>query len=161
MSAEYDTLTVILTLSCSLGPPLSLIIFEFAITEFGIVISISSRVIIRVLLIPILLTKRKPPTFKKTTRIKIKELYKISPLATFSMFCVGFIHPAIFTMGAVYGALMNFSVFEISLYLFLITLSLVMLFPKIFIFSTKSFSASFSVINRSSDTEYRPSYSAS
>ena len=39
------------------------------------------------------------------------------------MFCVGFIHPAIFTMGAVYGALMNFSVLEISLYLFLITLS--------------------------------------
>ena len=39
------------------------------------------------------------------------------------MFCVGFIHPVIFTMGAVYGALMNFSVLEISLYLFLITLS--------------------------------------
>jgi len=74
-------------------------------------------------LVPILLTKRKPPTFKKTSRINIIELYKISPLATFSMFCVGFIHPAIFTMGAVYGALMNFSVLEISLYLFLITLS--------------------------------------
>ena len=39
------------------------------------------------------------------------------------MFCVGFIHPSIFTMGAVYGALMNFSVLEISLYLFLITIS--------------------------------------
>jgi len=79
--------------------------------------------LLSIALVPILLTKRKPPTFKKTSRIKIKELYQISPLATFSMFCVGFIHPAIFTMGAVYGALMNFSVLEISLYLFLITLS--------------------------------------
>ena len=79
--------------------------------------------LLSVALVPILLTKRKPPTFKKISSIKIKELYKISPLGTFSMFCVGFIHPAIFTMGAVYGALMNFSVLEISLYLFLITLS--------------------------------------
>ena len=79
--------------------------------------------LLSIALVPILLTKRKPPTFKKISRIKIKELYKISPLGTFSMFCVGFIHPAIFTMGAVYGALMNFSILEISLYLFLITIS--------------------------------------
>ena len=79
--------------------------------------------LLSIALVPILLTKRKAPTFKKISSIKIKELYKISPLGTFSMFCVGFIHPAIFTMGAVYGALMNFSVLEISLYLFLITLS--------------------------------------
>jgi len=74
-------------------------------------------------LVPILLTKRKPPTFKKKSSIKIKELYNISPLATFSMFCTGFLHPVIFALGAVYGALMNFSVLEISLYLFLITIS--------------------------------------
>ncbi len=79
--------------------------------------------LLSIALVPILLTKRKPPIFKKTSRINIKELYKISPLGTFSMFCVGFIHPAIFTMGAVYGALMNFSILEISLYLFLITFS--------------------------------------
>ena len=79
--------------------------------------------LLSIALIPILLTKRKPPTFKKISSIKISELYKISPLATVSMFCTGFIHPAIFTMGSVYGALMNFSIFEISLYLFLITIS--------------------------------------
>ena len=39
------------------------------------------------------------------------------------MFCTGFIHPSIFAMGAVYGALMNFSILEISFYLFLITIS--------------------------------------
>ena len=79
--------------------------------------------LLSIALIPILLTKRKPPIFKKISSIKIKELYKISPLATVSMFCTGFIHPAIFTLGAVYGALMNFSLLEISLFLFLITVS--------------------------------------
>ena len=79
--------------------------------------------LLSIALVPILLTKRKPPKFKKIKSINMKELYNISPLATFSMFCTGFIHPAIFTMGAVYGALMNFSVLEISLYLFLITIS--------------------------------------
>jgi len=79
--------------------------------------------LLSIALVPILLTKRKAPTFKKISSIKIKELYKISPLATFSMFCSGFIHPVIFTLGAVYGALMNFSILEISLYLFLITIS--------------------------------------
>ena len=74
-------------------------------------------------LIPILLTKRKPPKFKKITGIKIKDLYKISPLGTVSMLCTGFIHSTIFTLGAVYAATMNFTIFEISFFLFLITVS--------------------------------------
>ena len=72
-------------------------------------------------LIPILLTKRKPPKFKKISSINIKQLYKISPLGTFSMFCTGFIHSSIFTLGAVYAAKLNFTIFEISLFLFLIS----------------------------------------
>jgi len=74
-------------------------------------------------LIPILLTKRKAPKFKKLGFIDIKGLYKISPLATVSMFCTGLVHSALFTLGAVYAAAMNFSIFEISLLLFLITIS--------------------------------------
>ena len=54
----------ILTRSFSLGPPLSLIIFELAITELGKVISISSLVIIRVLLSPICLTYPLSPLSK-------------------------------------------------------------------------------------------------
>ena len=34
-----------------------------------------------------------------------------------------FIHSTIFTLGAVYAATMNFTIFEISLFLFLITVS--------------------------------------
>ena len=72
-------------------------------------------------LIPILLTKRKPPKFKKLGYIDISGLYKTSPLATVSMFCTGLIHSALFSLGAVYAAAMNFSIFEISLLLFLVS----------------------------------------
>ena len=74
-------------------------------------------------LIPILLTKRNAPKFKKLGYIDIKGLYKTSPLATFSMFCTGLIHSALFSLGAVYAATMNFTLFEISLVLFLVTTS--------------------------------------
>ena len=72
-------------------------------------------------LVPILLTKRKAPKFKKLGFLKIKDLYKVSPLASVSMFCNGFIHSAIFTLAAVYAASMNFTIFEISLLIFLIS----------------------------------------
>jgi MFS family permease len=74
-------------------------------------------------LVPILLTKRSAPKFKKISFIKVKQLYKISPLGTVSMFCTGLIHSAVFGVGAVYAAKMNFTIFEISLFLFLITMS--------------------------------------
>tara|TARA_B100000945_G_scaffold316354_1_gene317121 strand:+ start:137 stop:1417 length:1281 start_codon:yes stop_codon:yes gene_type:complete len=72
-------------------------------------------------LIPILLTKRKAPKFKKQGFINIKGLFKTSPLATVSMFCTGLIHSALFSLGAVYAAKMNFTILEISLLLFIIT----------------------------------------
>jgi len=72
-------------------------------------------------LIPILLTKRKAPKFKKLGYIDIKGLYKTSPLATVSMLCTGIIHSALFSLGAVYAASMNFTIFEISLLLFIVT----------------------------------------
>ena len=74
-------------------------------------------------LIPILLTKRKAPKFRKLGYIDVKGLYKTSPLATVSMFCTGIIHSALFSLGAVYAATMNFTIFEISLLLFLVTVS--------------------------------------
>ena len=74
-------------------------------------------------LIPILLTKRKAPKFKKLGYINIKGLYKTSPLGTVSMFCTGVIHSALFSLGAVYAAAMNFSIFEISFLLFVVTVS--------------------------------------
>ena len=68
-------------------------------------------------LIPILLTKRKPPKFKKTSSINIKELYKISPFGSVSMFCTGFIFAPIFTLLSVYAVTMKLTIFETSLLL--------------------------------------------
>jgi MFS family permease len=80
-------------------------------------------ILLSVALIPILLTKRKAPKFKKIGTLKIKELYKISPLGFVSSFCTGVIYSALFTLAAVYASIINFSVFEISLLLFLITVA--------------------------------------
>ena len=74
-------------------------------------------------LVPILLTKRKPPTFKKISSIKIKDLFKISPFGSFSTFCSGFIFSAMLTMLSVYAVTMNLSVFEISVLLVGVTLA--------------------------------------
>ncbi len=80
-------------------------------------------VLLSIALVPILLTKRKAPKFKKIGTLKLKELYKISPLGVVSSFCTGTIYSALFTMSSVYGAIMNFTIFEISLLLFLITIA--------------------------------------
>ena len=79
--------------------------------------------LLSIALIPILLTKRKAPKFRKLGFIDIKGLYKTSPLGTVSMFCTGIIHSALFSLGAVYAASMNFTIFEISLLLFVVTVS--------------------------------------
>ena len=68
-------------------------------------------------LIPILLTKRKPPKFKKNSSIKIKELFKISPFGSFAMFCTGFIFAPIFSLLSVYAISMKLGIFETSLLL--------------------------------------------
>jgi MFS family permease len=68
-------------------------------------------------LIPILLTKRKPPMFRKNSAIKIKELFKISPFGTVSMFCTGFIFAPIFSLLSVYAVTMKLGIFETSLLL--------------------------------------------
>mgnify|MGYP000929516818 CR=1 FL=1 len=80
-------------------------------------------ILLSIALVPILLTKRKAPKFKKIGTLKLKELYKISPLGFVSSFFTGVIHSAVFTLAAVYAATMNFTIFEISLFLFLITVS--------------------------------------
>ncbi|MDC6465419.1 MFS transporter [Pelagibacteraceae bacterium] len=84
---------------------------------------ILTSLLFSIALVPILLTKRVAPKFKKIGFMKIKQLYKISPLGTFSMLCTGLIHSAIFGYGAVYATSLNFTIFEISLFLFLITIA--------------------------------------
>ena len=74
-------------------------------------------------LIPILLTKRKPPTFKKISSMSIQEVFISSPFGMVSSFFYGTIQSALFTLLAVYAATMNFSIFQISLVTFLLAVS--------------------------------------
>jgi MFS family permease len=74
-------------------------------------------------LIPILMSKRKAPTFKKIQGMSLKELYETSPLGVFGAFNYGLVQAALFTMLAVYAASMNFSIFEISIVTFLLSIS--------------------------------------
>ena len=80
-------------------------------------------ILLSIALVPILLTKRPAPKFKKIGTLNLKELYKISPLGTISSFCTGTIYSALFAMFAVYAVKINFSFFEISILLFLITIA--------------------------------------
>jgi MFS family permease len=74
-------------------------------------------------LIPILLTKRKAPTFKKISSMSIQEVFISSPFGMVSSFFYGTIQSALFTLLAVYAATMNFSIFQISLVTFLLAVS--------------------------------------
>ena len=77
-------------------------------------------VLFSIALIPILLAKKKPPKFKKTASMNIKELYRISPFGSFAMLCTGFIYSAVLTLASVYAANMNLTIYEISILLTLI-----------------------------------------
>ena len=74
-------------------------------------------------LIPILLTKKKPPTFKKINAMSLNELYKSSPFGMFSSFFYGTIQSALFTLLSVYATSMNFTILEISIVTFLLAIS--------------------------------------
>ena len=74
-------------------------------------------------LIPILLTKKKPPTFKKIKAMTLKDLYEASPFGMVSSLFYGTIQSALFTLLAVYATSMNFTILEISIVTFLLAVS--------------------------------------
>ena len=80
-------------------------------------------IITSVALIPILLTKKKAPTFKKIKAMTLKDLYSASPFGMVSSLFYGTIQSALFTLLAVYAASMNFTIFEISVVTFLLAVS--------------------------------------
>ena len=80
-------------------------------------------VITSLALIPILLTKKKPPTFKKIKIMTLRELYESSPFGMVSSFLYGIVQSALFTLLAVYATSMNFTILEISIVTFLLAIS--------------------------------------
>tara|TARA_B100001121_G_scaffold225329_1_gene198518 strand:- start:265 stop:1551 length:1287 start_codon:yes stop_codon:yes gene_type:complete len=80
-------------------------------------------VLLSLALVPILLTKRPAPKFKKIGTISVKELYEISPLGSVSSFATGMIHAAFFSLISVYATKAGFTLFETSILLFVSTVT--------------------------------------
>ena len=80
-------------------------------------------VLLSLALVPILLTKRSAPKFKKIGTMSVAELYKISPLGSVSSFCTGIIHGGFFSLIAFYATKANLNLFETSILLFISTIS--------------------------------------
>ncbi len=80
-------------------------------------------VLLSLALVPILLTKRPAPKFKRIGTINIRELYEISPLGTVSSFATGVIHAAFFSLISVYATKAGFTLLETSILLFIATIS--------------------------------------
>lgn len=80
----------------------------------GYTLFIFISVLISFALIPMALTANPAPNFTLSTRLKLKELYKISPLGIVGMFAQGITGGAFYGMAAVYGDNIGLSVAQIS-----------------------------------------------
>jgi len=72
-------------------------------------------------LLPILLSISEAPNISPTNRFTFGELYAISPLGFYGAIFTGLAHSAIFGYGAVYAAAKEFSLFEISFFMVIVT----------------------------------------
>tara|TARA_Y100001970_G_scaffold10158_1_gene12005 strand:- start:4191 stop:5426 length:1236 start_codon:yes stop_codon:yes gene_type:complete len=72
-------------------------------------------------LLPILLSTTEQPNFANPKSLSLKELFVISPLGFVGALFTGLIHSAVFGYGAVYAASKEFGVFEISIFMVIIS----------------------------------------
>ena len=79
-------------------------------------------ILLSLALLPILLSVSVAPEFSSPKRIGFKELYMISPLGFIGAFITGLSHGAVFGFGAVYAVAKGFDVFNISLFMLIITI---------------------------------------
>ena len=79
-------------------------------------------ILLSLALLPILLSISAAPEFSSPKRISFKELYIISPLGFIGAFITGLSHGAVFGFGAVYAVAKGFDVFNISLFMLIITI---------------------------------------
>ena len=79
-------------------------------------------ILLSLALLPILLSVSAAPEFSSPKRIGFKELYMISPLGFIGAFITGLSHGAVFGFGAVYAIAKGFDVFNISLFMLIITI---------------------------------------
>ena len=72
-------------------------------------------------LLPILLSESEAPNIINPKKISLKELYIISPLGFVGAFFTGLAHSAILGYGAVFAAAKGLGLFEISIFMVIVT----------------------------------------
>ena len=72
-------------------------------------------------LLPILLSTTEQPNFSNPKSLSLKEFYIISPLGFIGALFTGLIHSAVFGYGAVYAASKELGLFEISMFMVIIS----------------------------------------
>ena len=78
---------------------------------------ILSSVLISVAVIPLLLSATSSPRFEESVSIKLKVLYKRSPLGVFGMFIVGLVTATFFALGPVYAQRIGLELKDISYFM--------------------------------------------
>ena len=72
-------------------------------------------------LLPILLSSSEAPNISNPKRFSLKELFVITPLGFVGAFFTGLAHSAVFGYGAVYATAKQLSLFEISIFMVILT----------------------------------------
>ena len=72
-------------------------------------------------LLPVLLSSTEQPNTESTKFFSLREFYTLSPLGFVGALATGLSHSAVFGYGAIYASSINLSLFEISLYMMIIT----------------------------------------
>ena len=78
-------------------------------------------VLLSLALLPILLTTSQQPDITKPKSFSIREFYALSPLGFIGAFLTGMSHSAVFGYGAVYATARGLSVFEVSIFMIIVT----------------------------------------
>lgn len=97
----------------------------------GYVLFVLMSVLVSLAFLPILLSTGPAPRFEDTRRMKLRELYRTSPLGCVAIFALGGIFAVQFGMSAVYAAGRGFSLFEISIFVSMIYIGGVICQPPI------------------------------
>ncbi|MEM9198407.1 MAG: MFS transporter [Pseudomonadota bacterium] len=82
----------------------------------GYILFIVTSVLVSVSFAPILLSVSPAPVFAAAKRMTLRQLYETSPLGVMAIFALGMVFSACFGMSGVYGAAMEMSVPQISIF---------------------------------------------
>ncbi|MDH3468269.1 MAG: MFS transporter [Gammaproteobacteria bacterium] len=83
----------------------------------GYPLFILTSVLISVAVVPLLISASPAPRFEEAHDLKLRELYRISPLGVVGMFGVGMASAALFSLGPVYASQIALSTAELSYFM--------------------------------------------